>query len=213
MTPIYGSMRPLDIKKGSAGVRILSLFGLHRRHDDCGLTRSAMSRLAGRIAVLIPLLASSALLSAVPARAQIEPSEFAARRQRAMAKVPDGLIAIHSFSGFKHWDDAGFHQDPAYVSNLVARERLNHSFRVERCDLRHAGCLPRNGSRRRPRAAGPPGKAAAWSRFRPDRPSLTRLARLFGPGARSALGIDAAALGRAAFRRAARSARGACVSG
>jgi len=62
---------------------------MNRRHRDRGLMRGATSRLAGRVAALIPLLASSGLLAAAPVRAQIDPSEFAARRQRAFAKVPE----------------------------------------------------------------------------------------------------------------------------
>ena len=41
-------------------------------------------------------------------------SELEARRQAALAKVPDGIILLRSYSGLKHWDESGFHQDPSF---------------------------------------------------------------------------------------------------
>jgi Xaa-Pro aminopeptidase len=33
-----------------------------------------------------------------------------------MAKIPDGMIALHSVSGLKHWDESGFHQDASFYA-------------------------------------------------------------------------------------------------
>jgi Xaa-Pro aminopeptidase len=31
-----------------------------------------------------------------------------------MQKIPDGIILLHAVSGFKHWDEFGFHQDASF---------------------------------------------------------------------------------------------------
>ncbi|HUK32137.1 MAG TPA: hypothetical protein VLV89_13555, partial [Candidatus Acidoferrum sp.] len=56
------------------------------------------------------------LLLALPcaAAAQIDTAEIQARRHSAMEKCPDGIVLIHSVSGFKHWDEFGLHQDPNF---------------------------------------------------------------------------------------------------
>ena len=146
---------------------------MHRRHRDCGLMRSATSGLAGRIAVLVPLLASSGLLAAAPVRAQINPPEFAARRQRAIEKVPGGLIALHAFSGFKHWDEAGFHQDPAFYYFTGLRNT-------------HRAILVLDGTSKESWLFVGPGRAA-------QSPDLTGLAAVVvdtGAVGQSALGLD-----------------------
>jgi Xaa-Pro aminopeptidase len=33
-----------------------------------------------------------------------------------MEKIPDGMIALHSVSGLKHWDESGFHQDASFYA-------------------------------------------------------------------------------------------------
>jgi Xaa-Pro aminopeptidase len=33
-----------------------------------------------------------------------------------MKKIPDGMIALHSVSGLKHWDESGFHQDASFYA-------------------------------------------------------------------------------------------------
>jgi Xaa-Pro aminopeptidase len=33
-----------------------------------------------------------------------------------MQKIPDGMIALHSVSGLKHWDESGFHQDASFFA-------------------------------------------------------------------------------------------------
>jgi Xaa-Pro aminopeptidase len=33
-----------------------------------------------------------------------------------MDKIQDGMIALHSVSGFKHWDESGFHQDASFYA-------------------------------------------------------------------------------------------------
>jgi Xaa-Pro aminopeptidase len=53
------------------------------------------------------------LLMVLPcvATAQIDMSEYSARRHSAMEKCPDGIVLLHAVSGFKHWDEFGLHQD------------------------------------------------------------------------------------------------------
>src|SRR5215470_3365769 len=41
-------------------------------------------------------------------------SELEARRKAALEKVPDGVILLRSYSGLKHWDESGFHQDSSF---------------------------------------------------------------------------------------------------
>jgi len=41
-------------------------------------------------------------------------SELQARRKAALEKAPDGIILLRSFSGLKHWDESGFHQDSSF---------------------------------------------------------------------------------------------------
>jgi len=60
--------------------------------------------------LLIPLL----LLSCASAQLSIDSTEYQARRRAAMEKVPDGIIVLRAFSGLKHWDESGFHQDASF---------------------------------------------------------------------------------------------------
>ena len=41
-------------------------------------------------------------------------SELEARRKAVLEKVPDGIILLRSYSGLKHWDESGFHQDSSF---------------------------------------------------------------------------------------------------
>lgn len=59
------------------------------------------------IACVIAPLGSSA-------QTDFDPSEFQARRKAAIEKVPDGIMLLHSYSGLKHWDESGFHQDSSF---------------------------------------------------------------------------------------------------
>jgi Xaa-Pro aminopeptidase len=45
---------------------------------------------------------------------QFDPSEIQARRKAVLEKIPDGIILLRSFSGLKHWDESGFHQDSSF---------------------------------------------------------------------------------------------------
>ena len=45
---------------------------------------------------------------------QLDTAELQARRHSAMEKIPDGIVLIHSASGFKRWDEFGLHQDPNF---------------------------------------------------------------------------------------------------
>src|SRR6204780_378354 len=60
--------------------------------------------------LLIPLL----LLSCASAQFSIDSAEYQARRRAALEKVPDGIIVLRAFSGLKHWDESGFHQDASF---------------------------------------------------------------------------------------------------
>ena len=62
--------------------------------------------------LLIPLL----FLSSAVAQSSIDSTEYQARRRAAMEKVPDGIIALHSVSGLKHWDESGSHQDASFFA-------------------------------------------------------------------------------------------------
>jgi Xaa-Pro aminopeptidase len=46
--------------------------------------------------------------------AQITTLDYQARRHNAIEKIPDGIVLLHAVSGFKHWDEFGFHQDPNF---------------------------------------------------------------------------------------------------
>jgi Xaa-Pro aminopeptidase len=60
--------------------------------------------------LLIPLL----LLSYASAQTSIDPTEYQTRRRAVMEKIPDGIIVLRAFSGMKHWDESGFHQDASF---------------------------------------------------------------------------------------------------
>jgi len=45
---------------------------------------------------------------------QFNSSEFQARRKAALEKASNGIILLRSFSGLKHWDESGFHQDSSF---------------------------------------------------------------------------------------------------
>jgi Xaa-Pro aminopeptidase len=62
--------------------------------------------------LLIPLL----VLSFAAAQPPIDSTEYQARRRAAMNKIPDGIIALHSASSLKHWDESGFHQDASFYA-------------------------------------------------------------------------------------------------
>jgi len=65
----------------------------------------------GRLLILALLFSVSA--SAQPA---IDSTEYQARRRAAVERVPDGIVALHSGSGLKHWDESGFHQDATFYA-------------------------------------------------------------------------------------------------
>src|SRR5215469_8498877 len=48
------------------------------------------------------------------AQTAFDPMEFQARRKAAIEKIPDGIILLHSYSGLKHWEESGFHQDSSF---------------------------------------------------------------------------------------------------
>ena len=81
--------------------------------------KSCSHRLAPGLYILslILLLTPAASSGQTP----FDPSEFQARRKAALEKVPDGIILLRSFSGLKHWDESGFHQDSSlyYFTGLA----------------------------------------------------------------------------------------------
>lgn len=62
------------------------------------------------------LLISLLFISSAAAQPPIDPSEYQARRRAAMEKVPDSIVALHSVSGLKRWDESGFHQDASFYA-------------------------------------------------------------------------------------------------
>jgi Xaa-Pro aminopeptidase len=60
--------------------------------------------------LLIPLLC----WSCASAQVSIDSTEYQARRRAAIEKIPDGIILLRAFSGLKHWDESGFHQDASF---------------------------------------------------------------------------------------------------
>src|SRR6202035_5126306 len=54
------------------------------------------------------------ILLPTAAVAQVNAADYQARRHNAMEKIPDGIVLLHSTSGFKHWDEFGLHQDPNF---------------------------------------------------------------------------------------------------
>src|SRR6202451_440398 len=59
---------------------------------------------------LVPLF----LLSYAFSQTSIDSTEYQARRRAVMEKIPDGIIVLRAFSGLKHWDESGFHQDASF---------------------------------------------------------------------------------------------------
>lgn len=64
----------------------------------------------------IGLVLAGAILTASnsPSQTPFDPLEFEARRMAAMAKASDGIVLLRSYSGLKHWDESGFHQDSSF---------------------------------------------------------------------------------------------------
>jgi hypothetical protein len=67
------------------------------------------------------LLITLLLLSCAAAQSSIDSAEYQARRRAALEKIPDGIVVLRAFSGMKHWDESGFHQDASfyYFSGLA----------------------------------------------------------------------------------------------
>src|SRR5437868_9019693 len=66
-----------------------------------------MTRAPSMRSAFVCLLVSTAGLA--------DAATFAARRRAALAKAPDRIVLLHSNSGFKRWEEAGFLQDPAFL--------------------------------------------------------------------------------------------------
>src|SRR5215469_1739928 len=50
----------------------------------------------------------------VSAQTGFDTGELQARRKAALEKIPDGILLLRSYSGLKHWDESGFHQDSSF---------------------------------------------------------------------------------------------------
>src|SRR5215471_19410634 len=74
--------------------------------------RPLLTLLSSLAIVLVPV--STLAADTVTAQAPIAATEFQARRKAALEKVPDGIILLRSYSGLKHWDESGFHQDSSF---------------------------------------------------------------------------------------------------
>src|SRR5215469_14801647 len=65
---------------------------------------------------LAGVLFVASMMAGVSASAQtdFDPPELQARRKAAIEKIPDGILLLHSYSGLKHWEESGFHQDSSF---------------------------------------------------------------------------------------------------
>ena len=54
-------------------------------------------------------------LAATPLPSQFDRAELRARRTATLDRLGPGLLLVHAASGYKRWEDAGFHQDPAFL--------------------------------------------------------------------------------------------------
>lgn len=64
----------------------------------------------GNALVLLSMLSTRV----ISAQTGFEAAEFQARRKAALAKIPDGILLLRSYSGLKHWEESGFHQDSSF---------------------------------------------------------------------------------------------------
>jgi Xaa-Pro aminopeptidase len=55
-------------------------------------------------------------LSCAAAQPVIDATEYQTRRRAAMQKIPDGIVALHTVTGLKRWDESGFHQDASFYA-------------------------------------------------------------------------------------------------
>ncbi|HXC44899.1 MAG TPA: aminopeptidase P N-terminal domain-containing protein [Candidatus Dormibacteraeota bacterium] len=60
--------------------------------------------------LLFPVL----FLSWASAQTSIDSAEYQVRRKAALERIPDGIVLLRAFSGMKHWDESGFHQDASF---------------------------------------------------------------------------------------------------
>ena len=66
---------------------------------------------AGSTLLLLFMLVGSGPISG---QTGFEAGEFQARRKAALEKIPGGILLLRSYSGLKHWDESGFHQDSSF---------------------------------------------------------------------------------------------------
>ncbi|HEV2687551.1 MAG TPA: aminopeptidase P N-terminal domain-containing protein [Bryobacteraceae bacterium] len=63
-----------------------------------------------------PSIAALILMASLVASGQapFSASDLDARRKALLEKVADGIVLLRSYSGLKHWDESGFHQDSSF---------------------------------------------------------------------------------------------------
>jgi Xaa-Pro aminopeptidase len=78
------------------------------------ITRFARASVGLAVLIAFNVGASNAapvLSSATSSSPTVSPAELAQRREAALAQFRDGILLLHSGSGFKRWEDYGFRQD------------------------------------------------------------------------------------------------------
>jgi Xaa-Pro aminopeptidase len=78
-----------------------------------GMNKEMKTAMWQRLAVLL-FVASMMRALVSSAQTAFDPMEFQTRRKSAVEKIPDGIILLRSYSGLKHWDESGFHQDSSF---------------------------------------------------------------------------------------------------
>ena len=81
---------------------------IHLKESHLALTSAAMRRI-----IVLLILASATTGAAASTQGTIVPDEFRLRPASVMAGIPNGLILLHAKSGWKRWEDSGFHLRPA----------------------------------------------------------------------------------------------------
>src|SRR5215471_13568344 len=79
----------------------------------CGMNKERET--AMRLSMAGPLFIAfmvAALVSS--AQTAFDSMELQARRKAAIERIPDGIILLRSYSGLKHWEESGFHQDSSF---------------------------------------------------------------------------------------------------
>jgi Xaa-Pro aminopeptidase len=73
------------------------------------------------LAVLLPAASGAQALPATSSSPTVPLPELVQRRDAVLARFRDGIVLLHSSSGFKRWEDPGFRQDASfyYLSGMA----------------------------------------------------------------------------------------------